>query len=91
MSENGDYISRKAAINAAICTSPMMPSQWLPIQHAIEAIPTSDVRPVSEIEKIIVSLQENANFIAMILDADAEGKVWALDFYENHIKPPKEE
>lgn len=37
------------------------------------------------------NLEENANFIAMILDADVEGKVWALDFYENHIKPPKED
>lgn len=35
--------------------------------------------------------EENANLIAMILDADAEGKVWALDFYKNHIEPPKEE
>ena len=35
--------------------------------------------------------EENANFIAMILDADADGKVWALDFYDNHIEPPKEE
>jgi len=35
--------------------------------------------------------EENANFIAMILDADAEGKVWALDFYKNHVEPPKEE
>ena len=34
--------------------------------------------------------EENATFIAMILDADAEGKVWALDFYKNHIEPPKE-
>ena len=33
---------------------------------------------------------ENATLIAMILDADAEGKVWALDLYENHIEPPKE-
>jgi hypothetical protein len=24
----------------------MMPSQWLSIQHAIEAIPAADVRPV---------------------------------------------
>ena len=37
------------------------------------------------------NLEENANFIAMILDADAEGKVWALDFYKNHIEPPEEE
>ena len=35
--------------------------------------------------------EENANFIAMILDADAEGKVWALDFYANHVESPKEE
>ena len=35
--------------------------------------------------------EENANFIAMILDADAEGKVWALDFYDKHIEPPKQE
>ena len=35
--------------------------------------------------------EENANFIAMILEADADGKVWALDFYDNHIEPPKEE
>lgn len=35
--------------------------------------------------------EENATLIAMILDADADGKVWALDFYENHIEPPKEE
>lgn len=32
--------------------------------------------------------EENSNLIAMILDADAEGKVWALDFYKNHIEPP---
>ena len=31
--------------------------------------------------------EENANCIAMVLDADAAGKVWALDFYENHIEP----
>ena len=37
------------------------------------------------------NLEENANLIAMILDADAEGKVWALDFYENHVEPSKEE
>ena len=37
------------------------------------------------------NLAENACLVAMILDADAEGKVWALDFYENHIEPPKEE
>ena len=41
-----EYIEREAAINAAIYTSPLMPSQWLPIQHAIEAIPAADVRPV---------------------------------------------
>ena len=35
--------------------------------------------------------EENATFIAMILDADAEGKVWALDFYDNHIEQPKQE
>jgi hypothetical protein len=46
MSGSGDYISREAAIVASIYTSPMMPSQWLPIQHAIEAIPAADVRPV---------------------------------------------
>lgn len=36
-------------------------------------------------------LEENANLIAQILDADSEGKVWALDFYKNHIEPPKTE
>ena len=37
------------------------------------------------------NLAENAHLVSMIFDADAEGKVWALDFYENHIEPPKEE
>lgn len=36
------------------------------------------------------NLEENANFIAMILDADADRKVWALDFCNNHVEPPKE-
>jgi len=47
----------------------------------------------ADAEETIVNCkkEENANFIAMILDADAEGKVWALDFYNNHIEPPKEE
>ena len=47
-----EYIEREAAINAAICKSPMMPSQWLSIQHAIEAIPAADVLPRDEAIKI---------------------------------------
>lgn len=33
------------------------------------------------------NLKENALLIALILDADAEGRVFALDFYEKYIAP----
>ena len=47
----------------------------------------------ADAEETVVNCEkeENANLIAQILDADSEGKVWALDFYKNHIEPPKTE
>jgi hypothetical protein len=56
-----EYISREAAINAAIYTSPMMPSQWLPIQHAIEAVPAADVRPAVKARWKPVMCADNPN------------------------------
>lgn len=83
-----DYIEREAAIDACF-------NGWLNNEHDcaenIRSIPAADVRPVSEIEKIIESLQEQAdiyNTRAKDLLVEEDGQVsqytWAVSLRETY-------
>ena len=92
-----EYIEREAAVNAVLNLVPKVDCDgycWVirgDAARAIDTIPAADVRPVSEIEKIIESLQEQAdlyNARAKELLVEEDGQVsqytWAVSLRETY-------
>ena len=86
-----EYIEREAAIALAREGRLVSNSNFKSVCDAIRSIPAADVRPVSEIEKIIESLQEQAdiyNARAKELLVEEDGQVsqytWAVSLRETY-------
>lgn len=85
-----EYIEREAALSAVDCGN-LHKGIVDALQENIKDIPAADVRPVSEIEKIIENLQEQAdiyNARAKELFVEEDGQVsqytWAVSLRETY-------